>query len=161
MKSIEQAVELHRQIFQIAPDQRGLYQTIHTAKGAGGNQEAMSITFTSRVAKCGFSDDDPRQSSFFQGFYCVEINICAKWGGNHYDGTPRTETEVTVHVLDRLSGGMASKTWETNGAWRAEVLADDQVLPLLRKLLDIPEADASPDPVLKSDGWSLSDLLDS
>lgn len=103
-------------------------------KGCASNQERHSITFTSRVAPADITDPDKRRF-FLQGFGCVEVNITAKWGGCHHDGSARQVTEVTVHVLDRLSGGMAQRTWETNAAWGATQLADNDVLPLLRTLL--------------------------
>ena len=133
MKNIEQAAELHSAISRNAPHPGGLYQTITPAQGWASNQEAQSLTFTSRVAPADVPTEE--RSTLYQGFGCIEVNITAKWGGCHHDGTPRTETEVTVHVLDRLAGGMAQRTWETNGSWSATVIADDEVLPLLRSLL--------------------------
>lgn len=134
MKTIEQAAAMHREISRNAPHPGGLSQSISTLSGWASNQEDQSMTFTSRVASGDVSDPEKRHA-FMQGFGCIEVNITAKWGGCHHDGSPRTETEVTVHVLDRLSGGMAQRTWETNGAWHATKITDEEIIPLLRSLL--------------------------
>lgn len=133
MKTIEQAAALHLEINRNAPHPGGLYQCITTNAGMASNQEAQSLTFTSRVAPADVQGDD--RNSLYQGFGCVEVAITAKWGGCNHDGTPRTETEITVHMLDRLAGGMAQRTWHTNGAWSSVVISDEEVLPLLRTLL--------------------------
>lgn len=135
MHTIEQAAELHAAIAQNAPHPGGLRQTIITAQGWASNQEAHSLTFTSRVAPGDVTGD--AQSTFTQGFGCIEINITARWGGCHHDGSPRTGTEVDISVFDRLSGGMAQRTWHTNSAWGAEALSADEVIPLLRSLLGL------------------------
>lgn len=134
MKTIEEAAKMHRDIMNNAPHPGGCLQYITTLSGWASNQEDMSMTFTSRVAPGDVVDPDKRES-LRQGFGCVEVNIRACWGGNHHDGTPRTATEITVHVLDRLSGGMAQKTWHTTGSTCSTVIADHEVLPLLRQLL--------------------------
>lgn len=128
MITIEQAAELHESIEKNAPAPLdGLHQTIHMSKGWAVNQAARSITFKSLIAKDSVPDD--MQSTFLQGFGCVEINITASWGGC------KTETEITVHILDRLAGGMAKKTWETNGVFGATKITENEVIPLLRSLL--------------------------
>ena len=137
MDTIEQAVELHQALARLAPHPGGLRQCITTSAGYALNQEAASITLSTKLAKGEIPLDDPRRQAFLQGFYCVQIDIEARWGGHHHDGTARTSTEVSIHVLDRLSGGIARATWHTRGGWRAEVLADGDLFPLLRRLLDI------------------------
>ena len=139
MKTLEEIADLHHQIARIAPHPDALIQSVTTLQGTARNQERTSLNFTSRIAKENIARDDPRWSGFCQGFHCVEVNLRAIWGGHHHDGTVRTETEIRVHVLDRLDGGMATRTWETRGSWLSEVLADDDVLPLLRRLLGVPE----------------------
>jgi hypothetical protein len=150
MDTNEQAVELHQALARLAPHPGGLHQCITTSAGYALNQEAASITLSTKLAKGDIPLDDPRRQAFLQGFYCVQIDIEARWGGHHHDGTARTSTEVSIHVLDRLSGGIARATWHTRGGWRAEVLADDDLLPLLRRLLDIREHLAT-DPA--ADDW--------
>jgi hypothetical protein len=135
MHTIEQAAELHAAIAQNAPHPGGLRQTIITAQGWASNQEAHSLTFTSRVAPGDVTGD--ARSTFTQGFGCVEINITARWGGCHHDGSTRTGTEVSIYVLDRLAGGMAQRTWHTNGAWGADALCAEDTIPLLRSLLGL------------------------
>lgn len=136
LKTIEQAAEFHALIASHAPHPGGLLQHITSSQGWASNQETHSVTFTTRIAP----DDVPteRRNAFHQGFFCIEINITAKWGGCRHSGERRTETEVTVHVLDRLAGGMAQGRWETSGAWGAAPISDDEVLPLLRNLLAKP-----------------------
>lgn len=133
MKTIEHAAELHQAIQANAPHPGGLSQTLAIARGWASNQEQHSMTFTSRVAPADVVGD--ARGAFLQGFGCVEVNITAKWGGCHHDGAPRTETEISIHVLDRLAGGMALRTWHTRGVWQATSLADEDVLPLIRRLL--------------------------
>lgn len=135
MNTIEQAAELHAAIAHNVPHPGGLRQSIVASQGWASNQEAHSLTFTSRVAPGDVAGE--ARSTFAQGFGAVEINITARWGGCHHDGSPRTGTEVDISVFDRLSGGMAQRTWHTNSAWGAEALSADEVIPLLRSLLGL------------------------
>lgn len=132
MQTIEQAAELHQAISENAPYPGGLSQRVTTAIGWATNQAGHSITFISRVAPTDVTGD--AMESFLQGFCCVEINITAKWGGRHHDGTPRTGTDVSIHVLDRLAGP-AQRTWDTHGVWGATPITPADVIPLLRSLL--------------------------
>lgn len=133
MKSIEEAVELHHAIRSNAPHPSGLYQIITASQGWAKNQEAERLDFRSRIALNEL--DAEAQRLLLQGFGCVEVNIRALWGGCFQDGTPRTGTEVSIQILDRLAGSMARRTWESNGAGGSVKIADTEVLPLLRKLL--------------------------
>ena len=135
MKTIEQAVAFHHSLQSVAPSMLGYVTSITSMTGYASNQEDFSLTLKTYIAREAMNHDDPRLRAFMQGFHCVEISITAKMGGNHHDGSPRTETEIDIHVLDRLAGGMATKTWHTRGVWNAEVIADDEVIPLLKTLL--------------------------
>lgn len=140
MQTIEQAAELHAGIERNAPHPGAIYQSISSAQGWASNQEAQSLTFTSRVAPADVTGEARRLLN--QGFGCVEISITARWGGCNHDGTPREGTEVDVHVLDRLGGGMAQRTWHTRGGYGATVLADADVIPLMRSLLGMETLEA-------------------
>ena len=134
MDTIEQAAELHAALDRVAPHPGAIIQTITTAQGWASNQERHSLTFTSRIAPADVTDPEARHL-FRQGFGCVEVAIRARWGGCHHDGTPRTSTEIDVRVIDRLSGGMATRTWDTTGAWGAERIAHNDVVKLVQSLL--------------------------
>lgn len=139
MQTIEQAAELHAAIAQNAPHPGAIIQRITPGQGTASNQEAHSLSFVSCVAPHDVQGEARR--SLAQGFGCVEVVITAKWGGCNHDGSPRMGTEVDVHVLDRLAGGMAQRTWHTRGVYSATALADADVLPLLRSLLGMESLD--------------------
>lgn len=132
--TIEAAAELHLQISQNAPHPGGLWQSITSLQGWATNQEAQSITFKSRIAPSEVTDPLLRRA-FMQGFDCVEVNIVARWGGHHHSGAPRTGTDFYVHVLDRLAGGMAQKTWFSGESRTSSLITFEEVIPLVRQLL--------------------------
>lgn len=115
MKTIEQAIELHQALDRLAPHPGAVRQGITSGTGLATNAERHNLTLQTLLAKGDIPPEDPRWNTFRQGFHCVEVDIRACWGGNHHDGTPRTETEFSIHVLDRLHGGMAQQTWHTSG----------------------------------------------
>jgi hypothetical protein len=134
MQTIEQVAALHREIGRNAPHPGGLFQHVAVLSGWASNMEDQSLVFTSRIAPGEVADPDER-NSLLQGFGCVEVNLTAKWGGYHHEGALRTKTEITVHVLDRLAGGMARQTWHTYAIFGSTAITVDELLPLLRKLL--------------------------
>lgn len=133
MHTIEQAAELHAAIDHNAPHPGGIVQSISPLRTWASNQAAHGLVFTSRIAPRDMVGEE--REAFLQGHGCVEVKITARWGGCHHDGTPRTRTDVDIHVIDRLAGGMAVQTWHTAGLACAEPIAPDAVIDLVRALL--------------------------
>lgn len=133
MNTIEQAAELHAAIDRNAPHPGAVEQFITPLTTWAGNQAAHGLVFTSRIAPRDMVGEE--REAFLQGRGCVEVRITARWGGRHHDGAPRTGTDVDIHVLDRLAGGMAQRSWHTAGLACAEPIAPDAVIDLVRSLL--------------------------
>lgn len=139
LNTIEDALELHSSLRNLAPHPGAIKQLIsdHGFGCGAANQPAHQLDMQTRIAKSDIPPDDSRYSAFLQGFYCVQINISARWGGKHHDMTPRVGTEIDVHILDRLAGvGMAEKSWHTASTlYGSDLIAISEIESLIVNLL--------------------------
>ncbi len=139
MKTIEEAILLHEQLRDLACHPGAHKDHIYTMHGHATNQENVSLNFQTRIAVRDIPPSDPKYNAFCQGFHCVEINIAARIGGCHHDGSIREGTEIIWQILDRLHGGMAKKTWSNNGCWNSDVIESEKIIPLVKELIGYQE----------------------
>jgi len=141
MQTIEQITLMHELLLTLACHPGACRQRIYTLNGWATNQESVSLNFQTNIALRDIPSTDPQFNAFSQGFHCVEINLAAKIGGCHHDGNVRESTEITWHILDRLNGGMAQKTWSNNGCWNSDKIGSEEIVALIKKLIGYQEPD--------------------